>query len=226
MEILLADDHVLFRDALIQFMAALKPDWNITVSDDFDFALECLDKSQKFDLVLLDLRMPGMNGLNGLETIRKQYPEQMIAILSGVAEEHHVKEAMAMGAQAYFPKTLSGKALIKAIEYIKASGQKFVPMADDGTKIMPAYFDDHGNYVITETPQTKVIPHKILDSLTKREAEVLTYLARGLSNKEIADEMGIQIATVKLHVSGVCKKLNADNRTQAAVLAHQYGLTT
>lgn len=226
MKILLADDHVLFRDAMIQFIQALRSEWKITTSDDFNSAFELLENGETFDLVLLDLRMPGMNGLDGLNKIIQKYPNQMVAILSGVAEEHHIKRAMGIGAQAYFPKTLSGKALVKAIEYVNDSGKKFVPMADDGTKIMPAYFDDSGELQVTP-PSNHVderLKKQIEAKLTKREMETLEQLSKGSSNKEIADTLGIQIATVKLHVSGVCKKLDVENRTQAAILGNKIGL--
>ena len=229
MKILLADDHLLFRDALTQFIKALRPAWSITMSDSFNSAYQILESEDVFDIVLLDLRMPGMNGLDGLEKICENYPKQGCAILSGVAEEHHVKEALRLGAKAYFPKTLSGKALVKAIELVVATDQRFIPMSEDGSKIMPAYFDDHGEYSAAISskptdPEIEKLKQDIIESLTKREKEVLHYLAQGLSNKEICREMDIQVATVKLHVSGVCKKLNVDNRTQAAITAHQYGL--
>lgn len=226
MKLLLADDHVLFRDALIQFITSLRPDWSITTSSDFEGAFKFLESGEVYDLVLLDLRMPGMNGLDGLQKILEYYPNQMTAILSGVAEEHHVKQAMSIGARAYMPKTLSGKALVQAIELVVTSQHRFVPMDETGEKIMPAYFDDYSQYTEREkTLSDADLKDQIFDTLTKREKEVLHYLSQGLSNKEIAREMGIQIATVKLHVSGVCKKLGVANRTQAAIVAHNNKMT-
>jgi len=220
MDILLADDHVLFRDALLQFFQSLCPDWNIICTSDFNEAYETLDNKTKFDLVLLDLRMPGMNGLEGLKKIRDDHPEQPVAILSGVAEEHHVKHAMEMGARAYLPKTLSGKALVKAIEYVVNSNQRFIPMDEKGIRIMPSYYDDHADIKISKTETHQ----DILNTLTKREKQVLHYIAQALPNKQIAREMGIEVSTVKLHVGNVCKKLKAENRTQIAIMAHQHGL--
>jgi two-component system, NarL family, nitrate/nitrite response regulator NarL len=226
MHILLADDHVLFRDALIQFIKSLRSSWTVETTSNFDSAYKKLLKKTHYDLVMLDLRMPGMNGLDGLQKIRDEFPKQYISILSGVAEEHHVKQAMAIGARAYFPKTLSGKALVRAIELIVNSEQKFVPMDETGTRIMPAYFDDFSFITNNEKPLPDNFDDekRIIQSLTNREKQVLHYLAQGLSNKEIAKDLGIEIATVKLHVSGVCKKLSVANRTQAAIMAHQHNL--
>lgn len=218
MKILLADDHVLFRDALTQFIKALRETWEITLCSDFNEAYKFIQNDNSYDLVLLDLRMPGMNGLTGLEKLKTDFPQQVTAILSGVAEEDQVKQAIKLGAQAYFPKTLSGKALVKAIEAVMTTGRKYIPMTEDGSQIMPSYFDDGA--------KNKHDYSENLATLTRRENEVLLLLAQGKSNKDIAETLDIQVATVKLHVGGVCKKLNVDNRTQAAIIAHKAGLVS
>lgn len=227
MDILLADDHVLFREAMMQFMNSLRPDWNIDVVSSFTEAYNKLENGSKYDLVLLDLRMPGMNGIEGLSTLLKDYPDQYTAILSGVAEEHHVNQTMAIGSRAYFPKTLSGKVLVRAIELV-VSGQKFIPMDETGQKLMPAYYDDYQNIenAPTAAPSNPSPVESAISQLTPREREVMQYLAQGQTNKSISDNMGVQVSTVKLHVGNICKKLSVENRTQAAIMAYQYGLST
>ncbi|PCI01414.1 MAG: DNA-binding response regulator [Alphaproteobacteria bacterium] len=223
MNILLADDHVLFRDALQQFISALKPDWILSQVSNFNEAFDLLKGNpEKFDLVLLDFRMPGMNNLNGLKALVQNFPDQKISIISGVIEEETVHEALSIGACSYFPKTLNGKTLVKAIEIV-LDGERFVPLKNYGSQIMPSYYDDD-NTRPNNDKQMKKQQSKILDALTPREQDVIQYLAQGLSNKEIANALHLQVATIKLHVSGICKKIGADNRTKAAILAHKYDL--
>lgn len=226
MKILIADDHILFRDALVQFITALKQEWRVVTAATFDEAIILLKKGEKFDLVLLDIRMPGMNGLDGLRVMVNEFPDQKTAILSGTAEDHQVRDAMAIGACAYFPKTLQGRVLVSVIELVML-GERYIPLDESGTKIMPAYFGDNGLQLHKSDEEMagyNETRERLLASLTKREREVLAYLGQGLSNKEIARVMDLQVATVKLHVGGVCKKLDANNRTQAALIAHQYNL--
>lgn len=229
MRLLLADDHTLFRDALVLYVERAEPGSNVALAKDLPEALEKLEKNNDLDLVLLDLRMPGMNGLQGLQKVREKYPSLPVALMSGVAEKKDVDAAMSLGAVGYFPKTLSGKALLKGIQQV-LTGEKFMPM-DDSRKntVMPSYYADSdtiqrpANYVGMAEQQTKIASDL---KLTPREQEVLSYLAVGASNKEIANELNLQVVTVKLHVRGVCRKLDAKNRTQAALKARELGIAS
>lgn len=219
MKIFLADDHVLFRDALIQFIRGLHPTWHIDTGSCLDDAMIAAEQ-KSYNIILLDLRMPGMVRLEGLAKMKTQYPDQKIAIITGVAEDHHVKEALKLGVDGYLPKTLSGKVIAQAIHLIVNSDHVFIPMNKEGTKIMPAYKDDFNAFPTTE----KTGPTPAYDTLSKREKEVALLLAQGLSNKDIAEELGIKPATVKLHVGNICKKLQTSNRTKAAIMMHEYGI--
>ncbi len=219
MKIFLADDHVLFRDALIQFIKNLHPTWQVDTGSSLEDALSAL-KQSAYSLVLLDLRMPGMSRLKGLEQIRNLHPDQKVAIISGVAEDHHVREALNLGVNGYLPKTLSGRTLAQAIHLIVNSDHVFVPMNNEGTKIMPSYQDNFNAFPDKDIKSKK----PIYDTLSKREKDVAVLLAQGLSNKDIATELGIKSVTVKLHVSNVCKKLKASNRTKAAIMVHEFGV--
>ena len=219
MKLLIADDHTLFRDALVQYIERSDPSSSVIVAKDFYEALSVLERDQHQDLVLLDLRMPGMDGLNGFEIIKNKFPKNRVALMSGVAESEDVKLALDMGAVGYFPKTLSGKALIKAIERV-VDGEMFIPEGEK-TQFMPSYYAD-------SPPDNKNNnAEKLKDNVTftPREREVLSYLVEGASNKEIARSLDLQVVTVKLHVRGVCRKLNANNRTQAALMAKEMGIT-
>lgn len=212
MKLLLADDHTLFRDALLLYIRRAQPDVTIDVAKDFGGARDLLKQSQDYDLVLLDLRMPGMDGLSGLREVRQNYPDMRVVLMSGVAKPSDVGEALDIGASGYFPKTLSGRALIDAIQSV-LDGEIYIPM--DGEQIMAAYYDDQ---------EAKARENAEQVHLTPREMEVLTGLSEGLLNKEIAENLDIEIVTVKMHVRSICMKLGAQNRTQAALKARDLWL--
>lgn len=228
MKLLVADDHTLFRDALVQYIQRGIEGAVVAVAKDFHEAYDWVKKDQDFQLVLLDLRMPGMNGLNGFKKLSEDYPQVKLALMSGMAEPEDVKQALDLGAKGYFPKTLSGKALINAIKDV-LDGDTFIPKDKENSDLLPAYYADtiamksryngfeDGQEEFETKPQSDV-------GLTPREYEVLEFLANGASNKEIANALNLQLVTIKLHVRGICRKLNANNRTQAALKAVQMGI--
>jgi two-component system nitrate/nitrite response regulator NarL len=237
MKLLLADDHALFRDTLKQYITRAEPNATVITKDDFYHAMNYMRAEEFPDLVILDFRMPGMNGLEGFREMREQYPNVPLALMSGVAEPEDVNQALKLGAVGYFPKTLSGKSLLKAIQSVM-DGNLFIPMDhQDSRTIMPAYYAD-SNYA---DPKNKtnaqerhtIIPDRkapneenskttsLIDLLSPREYEVFTHLSQGLSNKDIAENLNLKVVTIKLHVSAVCKKLQVQNRTQAAIIGCQ-----
>ncbi|MAF98459.1 MAG: DNA-binding response regulator [Micavibrio sp.] len=225
MKLLLADDHTLFRDALVQYISRSDIKAEISVAKDLNEVIDILEQDSKQDLIILDLRMPGMHGLNGFKLIREKYAEIPTALMSGVAEEEDVKESFELGAVGYFPKTMSGKALLQAIKLV-LTGERFMPLDHSSNKVMPSYYDD-GDYKKSKNVFGYGMASNSQDmasyKLTPREREVLGYLAQGASNKEIANDLGLQVVTVKLHVRGICRKLDVKNRTQAALKAGEMG---
>ncbi len=227
MKLLLADDHTLFRDALVQYIERAEPEAEIVLAKDlhgvFDHLKSC---NISPDLILLDLKMPGMNGMEGLARLRREYPDLAVSLMSGTAESEDVKMAMELGVMGYFPKTLSGKALLKAIQFV-LSGEKFLPIDRDNNEVMPAYYDS-GRGGSSIPPYSHINGdgngNHNAGNLTVREREVLSYLLEGASNKEIARALDLQVVTVKLHVRGIFRKLGAKNRTQAALRARELGL--
>lgn len=216
--ILLADDHTLFRDAIAQYLLAADPALEILVAHDVHGAVQLIEAHGGIDLVLLDLKMPGMEQLAGLKKIRERYPDLALALLSGAARNQDVTAAMDLGARGYFPKTLPGPALLAGIKRIVA-GETYVAMDDNTNSIMPSHYPA-GQGETGPGGEAQLAQF----GLTPREREVLSFLARGASNKEIARELDLQIVTVKLHVRGVCRKLSAANRTQAALKAQELGI--
>jgi len=228
MRLLIADDHNLFRDALVQYIERAEPSACIVLARDIHEVMERLETEDDIDLVLLDLRMPGMNGLQGLEKLRETYPEVSVALMSGLAEPKDIEDAVVMGITGYFPKTLSGKAMMNGIRHI-LRGENFIALDHNTNEYMPSHYHDpgFGNYPghngSSDVPQI-ALNHNADINLTPREKEVLSHLLQGQSNKEIARDLDLQVVTIKLHVRGICRKLHAKNRTQAALMAQQHGL--
>ena len=217
MKLLLADDHAMFRDALVDYLQRTELNADVTIAKDMNEVMEVMQGGDKFDLVMLDFRMPGMDDLRGLESLLEHYPDTRAVILSGMARTKDVEKAMDMGAAGYLPKTLTGKALINGIYKVMA-GEKYVAIDYNTNEIM-ASSEGH------EDEDADVADSGAKADLTPRESEVLEFLLRGASNKEIARSLDLQVVTVKLHVRGICRKLGAKNRTQAALKAQQMGLT-
>ena len=208
MRIILADDHVLVRDALKSYIERLAEDAVVLAVSSFPEAYSLAQQEVEVDLVILDLRMPGMNGLEGLTRMRSLRPRTPVVIMSGLARPQDISEALEAGAAGFFPKTLNGAALVSAVRLVLA-GERFVPSTDHAGS--------------TDAAAT-VVENEATNSLTTREREVLDLLTKGLSNKEIARKLELQEVTIKLHVRGICRKLGAKNRTQAAVRARVLGL--
>lgn len=199
LHILLADDHDLVRETIAAFLLA-EGFATVMTAASLPEALDVL-RHNRFDLVLLDYNMPGMNGFDGLKQALALAKACPVAIVSGTSSRDLAEAALAAGAIGFVPKTLSSHAMVAAIR-VMAAGDVFNPVGilqfDMGTTIGST-------------------------SLTKREADVLRGICRGLANKEIARELDLQEVTVKLHVKTLSRKLSAKNRTHAAMIARDAG---
>ena len=213
MRILLADDHRLVRDGIRFFLVRLASDVTIIEAETFDEALSLATESGDFDLIILDLAMPGMNGLTGLEVMRTRFPDVPVVILSGSYHRSDVLNALERGAHGYIPKTLSGKAMLNALQLV-ISGERYVPSI--------IFAESHPGQSMGRNGGT-LAPDSPLQRLTPRERDVLALLSKGMSNKEIARDLELQEVTVKVHLKGVFRKLGAANRTQAVKIAMQLG---
>ncbi|MCV6586049.1 MAG: response regulator transcription factor [Marinibacterium sp.] len=202
MRILLADDHGLVRDTIASYLETEGRAAVVAVSD-YMAAMKQLASDDPFDLVLLDFEMPGMNGTQGLADAITRFPDQAFAILSGTAPNRVAQDVVELGAAGFIPKTMGAKSLVNAVRFMIA-GETFVPASVLG-------LDGEAK----ETDFSR--------QLSLREKQVLRGLCRGQSNKEIARDLDLQEVTIKLHVRTLCKKLNAKNRTQAALIAKDAG---
>lgn len=200
MRMLLADDHELFREAVSAMVRSEGAVEVVTVSD-LASALSALAAS-RFDLVLLDYRMPGMNGLEGLDQMIAAADKVPVGLISGTIRRDLAEQALERGAAGYVPKTIGVQAMVDAVKQM-AMGVIYAPLS-----------------LLDAEPAVS----GALEELTRREREVLAGICAGKSNKEIARDLDVQEVTVKLHVKTLSRKLNARNRTHAAMIARDNGL--
>ena len=209
--VLICDDQWIVCEGL---EAILSDDPEIQVVGIAHDGAEALEQipAAKPDVVLMDLKMPGMNGIQATARIHDQYPEVKVLVLTTYGADEWVFDAIRSGAAGYLLKGTPRAALIEAIKGT-AAGQTFVD-------------PDVAGKLFDQIAQQNVPPpnQAILDALSERELEVLRLLARGLSNAEIASRLYLSQGTVRNYVSSVLSKLQVADRTQAAVLALRYGL--
>jgi DNA-binding NarL/FixJ family response regulator len=199
--IIIADDHPLFRGALVQALQAMADELQIIECGEFSAALQAAADNPDADLMLLDLAMPGVSGFSGLMTLRAQFSALPIVIVSATDDCTTVRRALELGASGFIAKS-SGLDEIRAGVQTVLEGGVCAPQGDS------AQADD-------DPGLTEIFDR--LKTLTPQQARVLTMLAEGLLNKQIAYELGVSEATIKAHVSAILLKLNVDSRTQAVI---------
>lgn len=206
-KILIADGHPLFREAIVGVIKAAFSDSTVVETGDLDTVLALTQQQDDFDLILLDLNMPGMNGLNGLITLRNEAPTIPVVIVSAENDRQAVLQAMTYGAVGFITKSSPRTQMTQAIEQILA-GNIYLPsdiMRTGSTR-------RHGHEEHRISPE-------LLNTLTRRQLLVLERMSTGESNKRIAYTLNIAETTVKAHVSAVLRKLGVHNRVQAILAA-------
>jgi DNA-binding NarL/FixJ family response regulator len=211
MNVLLVDDHQLFREGLKFLLRSLE------MQLDLDEAGNCAEALQhasvrRFELVLLDLQMPGVKGLDALRALREAMPGTPIVVLSGEENAQTVREAIDRGAMGFIPKSSTPAVLIQALRLVLANGVYLPPAVLDAKPPAASASGESG------APQTK------LPGLTDRQMDVLRCVIQGKPNKTIARELDISEGTVKAHLSSVMHALGARNRTEAVYAAAKLGL--
>jgi DNA-binding NarL/FixJ family response regulator len=208
-KILIADDHHVVRRGLVFFLKTQK---DIEIIGEAKNGQEAVEMTKKLspDIVLMDLDMPVMDGIEATKQIKASMPEMRIMILTSFSDQDHVIPAIEAGASGYQLKDIEPDELVRSIKRILAGENQLHPKA---TTHLLSHLSNKNRDAKSPT-----------DELTKRELEVLLEIAKGKSNKEIASALYITEKTVKTHVSNVLAKLDLQDRTQAALFAVKNGL--
>ncbi|SER40994.1 two-component system, NarL family, response regulator DegU [Gracilibacillus ureilyticus] len=224
--IILIDDHKLFREGVKRILE-LESEFNVLAEgDDGSMAIE-LVKKYKPDVVLMDINMPSVNGVEATSELLNKYPGVKVIILSIHDDENYVTHALKSGAQGYLLKEMDSDALIEAITVVSEGGSYLHPKVTHNLvkEYRRLISEEDALYGSDNTlSKLKKIDHrKPLHLLTRRECQVLQLLAEGKSNKGISESLYISEKTVKNHVSSILQKMKVKDRTQAVVIAIKKG---
>ena len=209
-KVLIADDHKMFRQGL-RMLFEMEPDIKIVGEARDGLEAEQMTDSTEPDVILMDINMPGIDGVEATRRILKTHPEANIIILTMFREDEHVFQAIKAGAHGYVLKDADSSEVTRAIRAV-AAGESVLDTAMTG-KVFQQF------KVMSEiTEKTNA------EGLTERELEILALIANGSSNREIGDKLFLSEKTIKNYITSIFQKLQTNDRTQAAVYAIQRGL--
>jgi DNA-binding NarL/FixJ family response regulator len=224
MKLLLADDHAMFRTAVADGLEAMiGGGTEVLEADTYDSAHSLLKTNPDVDVVLLDLLMPGFANFDGLGSLVRDFPTVPVVVLSGSGHSRYQVEAVRRGARGYIVKNQPLSVLAQIIQIVRDGGTYVSTsvLESGGGTMEPAAEVSQGMPVAESAPVGTEETAARLAKLTDRELQILSCLARGASNKQIARELGITDTTVKVHLRMIFKKLGVSNRTQAAFFARE-----
>lgn len=207
MKVLITDEQSLFRDGLSLRLRQIKEDVEIIQSSDLAEMQKILNKDKDIDFLIIDIDMADSNGLETINKIKQTNPNVKIITISSSEDTKNIKKILSLDVKGYIPKKLDSNILSGALRLI----------LDGGTYIPPAMLNASPCTNITGTITLK-------KNLTNRQSQVLDLIAQGKSNKQIAYDMGVSEATVKLHINALLRSLKVNNRTQAVITAQKMGL--
>lgn len=219
-KIVIIDDHQLFREGVKRILEFEKSFQVVAEADDGSEALE-LVKTYNPDVVIMDINMPQMNGIEATRELVERFPDTKVIILSIHDDENYVTHALQTGAQGYLLKEMDADALIDAVRIVAEGGSYLHPKVTHNLvneyRRLTSGVARGGSYL----PMREI--RRPLHLLTRRECEVLQMLADGKSNRGIGEALFISEKTVKNHVSNILQKMNVNDRTQAVVVAIKNG---
>jgi DNA-binding NarL/FixJ family response regulator len=216
LRVLIADDHPLFRDGLRRLVGQLGE--SIETAEAGTLAEACTSISGlggDVDLMLIDLRMPGMNGFEGIKALKTLAPKAPLVVVSGFESRRNAEQSLEAGAAGFIPKSAPVEMVLSALNHVLA-GEIYLPPS--------LYGPTAGGDPTRDEHMSRRVDSSLFAPLTQRQIDVLALLGQGKSNKDIADTLRISEGTVKVHVGAILKVLSASNRTQAALLAIDAGI--
>ena len=198
--VLLADDHRLIGEAVATLLSTTER-FSVDTAETYGETIDCLVQSGPYDIVMLDLRMPGLVGLDGIRQVVEKAGDGQVVLFSANADRHTLSRAIEMGVRGLIPKTMPLQSLVSVLRLIE-SGQMFVP----------------ANALDEKQPTGD------REALSDIELYVLRLAAAGLTNKHIAKDLKQSETTIKMHMRSICKKLGARNRAHAAVIGRDMSI--
>ncbi len=211
--VLIADDQELFREGL-HTLLSVQPDLQVVGEARNGEEVLCLAATLKPDVILMDLRMPLLNGIAATRRLKNSQPESKVIVLTTFDDDEDVFEGLRAGAVGYLLKDVSSEKLVEAIRAV-ARGESFLQPSIAGKVIAEfARLSPH--------PSSKA--QALVEPLSERELDILRLMSQGASNKEIANRLIITVGTVKNHVTNILAKLGVRDRTQAALKAKELGI--
>ncbi len=229
MRILICDDHALFREGLRHVLIGLGEEPEILEARDAEEALRLAEDHPDLDLVLLDLHMPGVGGLDALGRLGERFPTLPVVMVSASEQPDEIRASLDAGASGFIPKSSSGALLRSAVQLVLSGGVYVPPVALGPTPAAsPAAGARPEPGGSTRASEPRAAAGRGLTTrygrLTPRQLEVLRLLAKGLTNREICGVLGIAEGTVKAHIAAVLEALDVANRTEAVGAMRELGI--
>ncbi len=212
LRLLVIDDHPLFLEGIAAILRQLEPGIHIITAADAEQGLAAAGRETP-DMVLLDLSLPDIDGFTAIGEFHRRFPSLPVVVLSAREREADMRRAIDAGALGYIPKSSSPRVLMEALRQVQ-----------QGTVYLPESVSASTVYTGTERrPASPVV--SAVEELSLRQMDVLVCICQGLSNKQIATELGLSEKTVKSHVTGIFRALGVVSRTQAVLAARNLGMT-
>ncbi len=211
MKLLIVDDHPVLRDGLAALLQHAGPDTTVLQARDAGEGLAIADSCGDLDVIILDLEMPGMKGVEALSEFGRKRPDVPVIVLSSSEDPDDVRKSLAAGALGYVPKSASQQVLLSAIRLV-LNGDLYIP---------PLILDEDPT---AAGQRIRTAGSEGAPQLTQRQIEILRLLSEGMPNKTIAAALNLSVKTVKVHITAIFKALNVANRTQAAVAGRKAGI--